>query len=1351
MTRRTLSLADVLLAIVLSGSLPAVGAGQVLTETDRLIAGTRAVIGASTLGAGPLRVVGLNSGTGALAVVDGSGDVYSAGTVSGAVTASGAWGFTAAGTALSVTNNATVGGTLGVTGATTLASGGSAMTFGASGSTLVLAGGASGTRFQPFMKSSRTIAGMTEMGNLIFSDATATSAVSLDWYMDGTGAGRDTKFVLGVREDGTGRALILDGATGMLSWPRDATISGGATVGSGMLHAPMAGALFAQELAVDTNADPSSPYLDRRLTLYRDGSNWSYWAYGADAVPYLIIGSSSGVPFRMGYSSAADGTGTFTLGASITAGGAAQFNGTLDVRGAVSDGDSTLSLNDAVDVSGITTFSSTAQGSGWASRTTSWGITQPGDADFRGLFTDEFRARVFTVELSQAFNGSLIVTKSVAEVSQAFTCPSASGANPLWVRDFAATANIRVYQSGDSVLLRTMGWTDSGSDGAAEFALSDCIGVVTAYADGTGGNEGQQSWTFTRPATGGGSMTGGTVVAVKTQALDFGVTGDGYLEQTTIDGTNNVNAPYLGIATWATTPAAANRTARLRLGQLRGITSSDEYGVLAGTYAATNGSFFRASDQSFDLHNITLKLWDGATNTILLLPGSAPSLSIGSPVPTAYGTGVGFWVGDDGGTYKLRVGDPAANRLTWDGSTLTIVGNGSGLTSINGGNIQTNTVTTAQLVAGLQGIGDGNGNLAVNGGGERGTVGSQAYGWTAVVGGALQVATDNAKFGERSMKIVSGGGDNYSYQDYPVINGAIYELTFWIKVASQSGDGWGSLINVDAVTASVTPIESRGCTLRTGGEADIGIPFSTATQDWTLCYVRFKANATGTSRASAQLGYAATTTAGTVWFDGIEIRPVAAIYASDIVAGTITTTQLSATAIDGMTITGSTVRTAASGARVVMDTTPALKWYNSGGGLLGQIASGGMEITPYAGITEENGYTFNVSAGTTGVYGSEFGGTNNSISLRATHPTGESHASVCVGSTCVIGLMLNSNAAATFTGADFSFDAGTLYVDAANNRVGVGTSSPTDFTLDVAGGARFGSSPYATYVSPTNNNTINVNYGDNTDGHDLWVNYRGYNDGFTRTRDFLVGDGKGNALAQFNGANMNLVVGTGSSSGLTPPTIQAQHASAAYLSVKSGSNPELFLGSDSTAYGILGTLSNHDLGFRTNNTLRMTLNATGLGVGKAPGYQLELSTDSAGKPTSSTWTIVSDARTKKNVRPWTKGLAELAALTVIQYEHNGLGGTPLGAHGIGVVAQDAAPWLPESIRVSRRRLRPDDAEMTDLLAFDTHGVIWALVNAVQELATRVETLEARVTALEPRCQGPDCLLVVMPGGGWGIR
>ena len=41
---------------------------------------------------------------------------------------------------------------------------------------------------------------------------------------------------------------------------------------------------------------------------------------------------------------------------------------------------------------------------------------------------------------------------------------------------------------------------------------------------------------------------------------------------------------------------------------------------------------------------------------------------------TKYNTGVGFFLGNEGGKYKFSLGDSSANYITWDGTTLSVVG-----------------------------------------------------------------------------------------------------------------------------------------------------------------------------------------------------------------------------------------------------------------------------------------------------------------------------------------------------------------------------------------------------------------------------------------------------------------------------------------------------------------------------------------------------------------------------------------------------------------------------------------------------------------------------------------------------
>jgi len=64
------------------------------------------------------------------------------------------------------------------------------------------------------------------------------------------------------------------------------------------------------------------------------------------------------------------------------------------------------------------------------------------------------------------------------------------------------------------------------------------------------------------------------------------------------------------------------------------------------------------------------------------------------------------------------------------------------------------------------------------------------------------------------------------------------------------------------------------------------------------------------------------------------------------------------------------------------------------------------------------------------------------------------------------------------------------------------------------------------YVSPTNANTLNTAYNVN-DVADMWINFRGYQDGQTQFRNFNVGDGRGGNIAWFDGANKRLSINNG--------------------------------------------------------------------------------------------------------------------------------------------------------------------------------------------------------------------------------
>jgi hypothetical protein len=157
-----------------------------------------------------------------------------------------------------------------------------------------------------------------------------------------------------------------------------------------------------------------------------------------------------------------------------------------------------------------------------------------------------------------------------------------------------------------------------------------------------------------------------------------------------------------------------------------------------------------------------------------------------------------------------------------------------------------------------------------------------------------------------------------------------------------------------------------------------------------------------------------------------------------------------------------------------------------------------------------------------------------------------------------------------------------------------------------------------------------------------------------------------------------------------------------------------------------------DLAFNTQNgptrTERMRLTGAGrLGIGvTAPGYQLQLSSNSAAKPSSSLWTVVSDSRVKENIRDYTTGLEAILKIEPKIYDYNGKAGFEKTKDNIGIIAQDMQNVMPETIKTYNTKLNEEDTEDTELLNFDGHAVTFALINAVKDLKAEIEELKKQI-------------------------
>jgi hypothetical protein len=211
--------------------------------------------------------------------------------------------------------------------------------------------------------------------------------------------------------------------------------------------------------------------------------------------------------------------------------------------------------------------------------------------------------------------------------------------------------------------------------------------------------------------------------------------------------------------------------------------------------------------------------------------------------------------------------------------------------------------------------------------------------------------------------------------------------------------------------------------------------------------------------------------------------------------------------------------------------------------------------------------------------------------------------------------------------------------------------------------------------------------------------------------------------------------GNGNSPPSFPLDVQAAQAVARFTSTGNAFGSVLVLDNSTaspTYYGAINFnggggqiayLANGDMTFKTNSTEHMRLTAGGwLGIGLTPGYQLQLLFDSAAKPTGGSWTNPSDRRLKKNIAPFTDGLAVITSINPVRYQLNGLAGMPLDSPGIGVIAQEIKDVAPYTVGTFKAKLNEKDEGTTDLYDFNASALTFVLINAVKELDQRTKSL-----------------------------
>ncbi len=239
---------------------------------------------------------------------------------------------------------------------------------------------------------------------------------------------------------------------------------------------------------------------------------------------------------------------------------------------------------------------------------------------------------------------------------------------------------------------------------------------------------------------------------------------------------------------------------------------------------------------------------------------------------------------------------------------------------------------------------------------------------------------------------------------------------------------------------------------------------------------------------------------------------------------------------------------------------------------------------------------------------------------------------------------------------------------------------------------------------------------------------------------FMVGNGtsviaRSNAMVVRNDGNVGIgtsapakrlhVVDAGTSGGApySAAGLVLESNTSSYLQLltpDASDNGILFgIASNSRSGGILyNAAGNKGFQFRTNgNSTKMVIDSNGnMGLGNiTPTFQLQLSTNSAAKPSSSTWSISSDARLKTIDGKYDKGLADILQLNTIAYHYKkgNARHLPTDEQGYGFIAQDVQKVFPEAVK--------ENAD--GYLSIDLHPVLVSYINAFKELNTKIGLLE----------------------------
>jgi len=278
----------------------------------------------------------------------------------------------------------------------------------------------------------------------------------------------------------------------------------------------------------------------------------------------------------------------------------------------------------------------------------------------------------------------------------------------------------------------------------------------------------------------------------------------------------------------------------------------------------------------------------------------------------------------------------------------------------------------------------------------------------------------------------------------------------------------------------------------------------------------------------------------------------------------------------------------------------------------------------------------------------------------------------------------------SITANGMAVDTNTLYVDATNNRVGIGTSSPTE-SLSV----------FRSVASQTEG-----------------INIRNTTSGYGSRLTFETTRSDNNSVQDMAAIQVYATSGyTDAASSDAIMTFETQDNGTTAERMRIDSSGSLLINT-TTATGSGKIVYRHDSnGMVTDCTTTEARNAISFQNPNGQIGRIQVNV------TTTSYITSSDYRVKENVAPMSGSIDRLKQLKPSTWTW-----TQDGSHGEGFLAHEAQTVVPESVAGTKDEV--DDEGNPVYQGIDQSKLVPLLTAALQEAITKIEDLETRIQALE---------------------